>query len=97
MNKSELIERLAAECAISRKDAKAAIEALFATDPRNGIIASALEAGEKVQITGFGSFELRERKARTGRNPRTGETIQIPASRVPAFSAGRSFKDRYQT
>ena len=96
MNKTELIERLAEQCDFSRKDAKNAVEALFATDLRNGIIATALENGEKVQITGFGAFELRHRKARVGRNPRTGEPIQIAASRVPAFSAGKSFKDRYQ-
>ncbi len=95
MNKAELIDRLAEACSMEKKDAKNAVEALFATDPRNGIIANALEGGEKVQITGFGTFELRDRKARTGRNPRTGEAIQIPASRAPAFSAGKPFKDRY--
>ncbi len=95
MNKAELIDRLADACGMDKKDARQAIEAIFATDPRNGIIASALEAGEKVQITGFGTFELRDRKARTGRNPRTGEAIDIPASRAPAFSAGKPFKERY--
>ena len=95
MNKSDLINRVAEECRLNQKDARGIVEALFATDPRQGIIANALEAGEKVQITGFGTFEIRDRKARTGRNPRTGETIQIAATRVPAFSAGKSFKDRY--
>jgi DNA-binding protein HU-beta len=95
MNKAELIDRLAEACSMEKKEAKQVIEALFATDPRNGIIANALESGEKVQITGFGTFELRNRKARTGRNPRTGEPIDIPASRAPAFSAGKPFKERY--
>ncbi|MDP6418686.1 MAG: HU family DNA-binding protein [Candidatus Krumholzibacteria bacterium] len=95
MNKSDLIAKLSEECGLSSKDAKGVIEALFSTEPRGGIIANALETGEKVQITGFGTFEVRDRKARTGRNPRTGEAIQIDATRVPAFSAGKSFKDRY--
>ena len=95
MNKAELIDRLAEASGLSPKEARKAVDMLFATDPREGIIASALESGEKVQITGFGSFELRARKARTGRNPRSGETIQIPASRVPVFSAGKLFKDRF--
>ncbi len=94
MNKADLVDRLAEASGLSKKDARSAVDALFATDPRNGVIANALEAGEKVQITGFGTFELRERKARTGRNPRTGEAIQIAASRAPAFSAGKSFKER---
>ncbi len=95
MNKAELVDRLAEATELSKKDARTAVDALFATDPRSGVIANALEAGEKVQITGFGTFELRDRKARQGRNPRTGETIQIAASRAPAFSAGKSFKERY--
>ncbi len=95
MNKADLIDRLAEMSGMEKKDAKKAVEALFATDPRNGVIASALEAGEKVQVTGFGTFELRNRKARMGRNPRTGEAIQIPAARVPAFSAGKSLKERF--
>ena len=95
MNKVELVDRLAEASGLSRKDARTAVEFLFATDPRNGVIASALEVGERVQITGFGTFELRQRKARTGRNPRTGETIPIAASRAPVFAAGKSFKDRY--
>jgi len=97
MNKAELVDQVAEACGLSRKDAYQVLDALFATDPRRGVIANALEAGEKVQITGFGTFQLRERKARSGRNPRTGETIEIPASRVPAFSAGRSLKDRFVT
>jgi DNA-binding protein HU-beta len=95
MNKAELIDRLAAASGLSPKDARSAVDHLFATDPRNGVIANALAGGEKVQITGFGTFELRQRKARTGRNPRTGEEIPIAASKAPVFSAGKSFKDRY--
>lgn len=95
MTKTDLIAKLAEKCDLSQKDSRSIIEAIFNTEPREGILANALEAGEKVQISGFGTFEIRDRKARTGRNPRTGETIQIAASRVPAFSSGKSFKDRY--
>jgi DNA-binding protein HU-beta len=95
MNKAELIDRLATASGLSPKDARSAVEHLFATDPRQGVIAGALDGGEKVQITGFGTFELRQRKARTGRNPRTGETIPIAASRAPVFTAGKGLKDRY--
>lgn len=97
MNKSELVDRLAEASGLNKKDARVAVDTLFATDPRNGVIANALESGEKVQITGFGTFELRQRKARTGRNPRTGEAIQIAASRAPVFSSGKSFKDRFNS
>ena len=95
MNKADLINKVAEDCELSQKDARSVVEALFGTEPRKGIIASELEAGNKVQITGFGTFEIRARKARTGRNPRTGESIEIAPSRVPAFSAGKAFKDRY--
>jgi len=95
MNKAELVDQLAEASGLSKKEARTAVDTLFATDPRNGVIANALEQGDKVQITGFGTFELRDRKARTGRNPRTGETIAIAASRAPVFSAGKSFKERY--
>jgi DNA-binding protein HU-beta len=97
MNKAELVDQVAQACGLSRKDAYQVLDALFATDPRCGVIANALEAGEKVQITGFGTFQLRERKARAGRDPRTGEAIAIPAARVPAFSAGKSLKERFTT
>jgi DNA-binding protein HU-beta len=95
MTKADIIAKLAEECDLSQKDARGIIEAIFGTEPRSGIIANALEAGEKVQLTGFGTFEIRDRKARTGRNPRTGEAIQIAATRVPAFSSGKAFKERY--
>ncbi len=97
MNKAEMVDKVAEATGLSRKDARTAVDAIFATDPRAGVIANALETGEKVQLTGFGTFEIRERKARTGRNPRTGEAIQIAAARVPAFSAGKSLKERFNS
>ena len=92
MNKSELTIRLSKEANVSLKDAKTAIDCLFETRPRRGIIPAALDLGEKVTIAGFGTFEMRERRARTGRNPRTGQAIKIGKSRYPAFRAGVSFK-----
>ena len=94
MNKSELTEALANKADLTMKDAREIIGTLFDTDPKHGIIASELTRGRKVQITGFGTFEPRKRKKRKGRNPQTGTTIDIPASRVPAFSAGKALKDR---
>lgn len=93
MNKTELRDALAKKTGLTKKDADAALAALFATD-RSGIIASEVKAGRKVQITGFGTFEARKRKARKGRNPQTGEEIKIKASRYPAFKAGKGLKDR---
>lgn len=91
MNKTELIDSLASASHLSKADAGRAVDALF--DPSSGIIAGALRSGAKVQITGFGTFETRKRGARMGRNPRTGERIQIPASVSPAFRAGKGLKD----
>lgn len=91
MNKSELISRLAERTDLSKSDATKAVDALFAPD--NGIISQTLKGGEKVQITGFGSFETRKREARTGRNPRTGKEIKIKASKSAAFRAGKGLKD----
>lgn len=91
MNKTELIDKLADKTSLSKADAGRAVDALF--DASGGIIADALRAGTKVQITGFGTFETRKRGARMGRNPRTGERIQIPASVSPAFRAGKGLKD----
>ena len=91
MNKTELIDSLAVNCNLSKADAGRAVDALF--DPNGGIISKALRGGGKVQITGFGTFEARQRGARMGRNPRTGERIQIPASVSPAFRAGKGLKD----
>lgn len=85
-NKSELIEKVASATDLTKKDASAAVEAVFDT------ITETLSNEEKVQIIGFGTFEVRERAARKGRNPQTGEEIQIPASKVPAFKAGKALK-----
>ena len=87
MNKTELIAAVAAEANISKKDAAAAVDATFAA------ITAALKKGDKVQLIGFGNFEVRERAARTGLNPRTKETIKIAASKVPAFKACKALKD----
>ena len=87
MNKAELIAAVAAKADISQKDAGIVVAAVLDE------IKDALKNGDKVQLVGFGSFEVREKAARTGKNPRTGETINIPASKAPAFKAGKAFKD----
>ena len=94
MNKTELIEKVAGRTGFTLKDSKIVVDAIFSTVPKEGIIATELNAGRKVQITGFGTFQIRKRKKREGRNPQTGEPIQIPASRFPAFTSGRALKDR---
>lgn len=94
MNKTELIEKIAKKTGLTLKDSKSVIDAIFSTIPKQGIIANELKSGRKVQITGFGTFVIRKRKKREGRNPQTGETIEIPATKFPAFSAGRALKDR---
>jgi len=91
MNKSDLVDSLAAATSITKADASRAVDALFGTG--SGIIAHALKKGERVQITGFGTFEAKKRKARIGRNPRTGESIKIAASKSPSFRAGKGLKD----
>ena len=87
MNKSELIAAVAKQADLTKKDAEAAVNAV------TGAITDALKAGDKVQLVGFGTFETRARAARTGKNPRTGEAIEIAASKVPAFKAGKALKD----
>lgn len=87
MNKSDLIAQVAEKTGLTKKVAGDAVESVFS------IIADALAAGEKVTLVGFGTFEVRERAARRGVNPATGESIEIPASRVPAFKAGKSLKE----
>ncbi len=94
MNKTELTNMLAKKSGLTMKDAKRAINALFSTAPREGIIASEVAKGKRVQITGFGTFESRKRKRRQGRNPQTGATITIPGGNYPAFVAGKSLKER---
>jgi DNA-binding protein HU-beta len=96
MNKTELIAGIAKRCGLSARQARSAVETLFSAG-KEGLIASALMSGKKVQITGFGTFETRKRKAREGRNPQTGEPIKIAASRFPAFHAGKALKDRVKT
>lgn len=88
MNKTELIQVAAETSGVSKKDTAAVIEAVFTN------ISEALEKGDKVQLVGFGTFEVRERAAREGKNPRTGETVKIDACRVPAFKAGKALKDK---
>lgn len=87
MNKTELISSVAEKTDLTKKDAEKAVNAVFAA------IEEALARGEKVQLVGFGTFEVRDRKERTGRNPQTGEEITIPAAKVPAFKAGKSLKE----
>ncbi len=87
MNKTELVAAVAEKTGLSKKDSEKAVSAAF------DAITSALVAGDKVQLVGFGAFEVREREARVGRNPRTKETIEIAASRAPAFKAGKALKD----
>ena len=87
MNKTELISVIAEKSGLSKKDSEKALTA--AVDA----IAEALVAGEKVQLVGFGAFEVKTRAARTGRNPKTNATIEIPASKIPQFKAGKALKD----
>ena len=86
-NKADLVERVAAKTNLTKKDVTATVEALFET------VMEALADGEKVQVIGFGTFEVRDRAARKGRNPQTGEAIKIAATVVPAFKAGKALKD----
>ena len=87
MNKTDLIAAVAAKTGMSKKDAERAVNAAVET------VSDALIKGEKVQVSGFGIFEAKQREARVGRNPRTKETIQIPATRLPVFKASKSLKD----
>lgn len=91
MNKSELIDAVAKKKNMARKDVKAVIDEIF--DPAGGQIIKALNRNESVALPGFGKFEKRSRAARMGRNPRTGASITVPASRTAAFSAGKTLKD----
>ena len=87
MNKTELIAAVAEKANLSKKDADAAVNAVIES------ITDGLKGGEKIQLIGFGTFEVRERPERTGRNPQTKETITIPATKVPAFKAGAALKN----
>ena len=94
MNKTELIDKVAKKTGLTLKNSREVVEAIFSTAPKEGIIAVELDAGRKVQITGFGTFMPRKRKKRMGRNPQTGQAITIPATKFPAFSAGKALKVR---
>lgn len=87
MNKTELINEVAVRTGLTRKEVEKFVNAFFVT------VETALKSGDKVQLIGFGTFEVRERQARKGRNPQTGEEIDIPAARVPAFKSGKALKD----
>ncbi len=88
MNKGELVEAIATKANISKKETEAVLTAMLDT------IVQAVSEGDKVSLIGFGSFEQRERQAREGRNPKTGEKMNIAATKVPAFSAGKLFKEK---
>jgi len=87
MKKAELINAVATKSELTKQDTKKAVDALFET------ISNTLANEEKIQLIGFGTFEVRERAARTGRNPQTGEEMTIPASKVPAFKPGKELKE----
>ncbi len=87
MNKSELIDAVSITAELSKSDAARAVDGVIAS------VTQALRSGDQVTVVGFGTFLVRQRNARAGRNPRTGETIQIMASKVPAFKAGKALKD----
>ncbi|MFB5662148.1 HU family DNA-binding protein [Alteribacillus sp. HJP-4] len=87
MNKTDLINSVSEQADISKKDASKAVDAVFDS------ITDSLKKGDKIQLVGFGSFEVRERAARKGRNPQTGEEIKIPATKNPAFRPGKQLKD----
>ena len=87
MNKAELISAVAEKAGLSKKDTETVINATLDT------IAASLQEGDKVQLVGFGSFEVKKRAERIGRNPKTKESIEIPASKVPVFKAGKALKD----
>ncbi len=88
MNKSELVDLVAEKAGMSKKDGEKAVKAVFES------ITDGLVNGEKVQLVGFGTFEVRQRKEREGRNPATGETIKIKALKVPAFKPGKALKEK---
>lgn len=90
MNKTELVSSVAEIAGVSKKDTEQVLNAFFST------VQGTLKQDDKVQIPGFGTFEVRERAARTGRNPHTGETIEIAAAKVPAFKPGKGLKDAIQ-
>ena len=93
MNKAELVDQVVQKSGLPLRDVRTIVDAIFDPDPNLGLIAAELKNGSKVAISGFGTFEARERKERTGRNPHTGEAVNIPATRAPAFKAGKPLKE----
>jgi DNA-binding protein HU-beta len=93
VNKQELIDAVARKTNLTPGQVGKALDAVFSPDPHKGVIAATLRSGDKVTLAGFGTFEARHRKARMGRNPRTGEMIQIAARKSPAFRPGKTLKD----
>jgi len=89
MNKAAMIAKVAEKTDLTKKQAEAALNAFFDT------VVETLKAGDKVQLTGFGGFEVKQRAARTGRNPATGEAIEIPASQAPVFKPSKNFRDEF--
>lgn len=87
MNKSDLINAISEESGLTKADAGRALDATISS------VSSALKSGDSISLIGFGTFSVKERSARTGRNPQTGETIQIKASKIPSFKAGKTLKD----
>jgi DNA-binding protein HU-beta len=87
MNKSDLINAIAEESGLTKADAGRALDATISS------VSGALKSGDSISLIGFGTFSVKERSARTGRNPQTGETIQIKASKIPSFKAGKTLKD----
>ncbi|MCR6700521.1 MAG: HU family DNA-binding protein [Dokdonella sp.] len=87
MNKAEFVSAVAEAAGLSKADGERAVEAVF------NVVKKALKAGDSVSLVGFGTFQVRKRAARSGRNPRTGDTIKIKASKVPSFKAGKALKD----
>ena len=94
MNKTEMAEKLARKCDISQSKALEVVNCIFDTKSGRGLIAVELDAGRKVQLAGFGSFQTKRRAARQGRNPATGQTITIAAKTYPSFKAAKGLKDR---
>ena len=89
MNKADFVAKIAEKSGLTRKQADTAVAAFTQT------VIDALKEGDKVQLMGFGTFEIKDRPARTGRNPATGETIEIAASKAPVFKVGKTFKDEF--
>jgi DNA-binding protein HU-beta len=94
MNKTEMADKLAKKCDLSKAKAAEVVSCIFDTTPGHGIIATELDAGRKVGITGFGTFSTKHRGARSGRNPATGQVIMLAPKTYPVFKAGKGLKDR---